>query len=90
MTGANVDSKDHYTANLTLFNCYVIPSPADSRRGIIQDTLYQMVEIMSRGGGVGMSLSALTPTLCLCQRRPWQIFRLGFLGWPIFLYYCAD
>ncbi|MBP9802334.1 adenosylcobalamin-dependent ribonucleoside-diphosphate reductase [Patescibacteria group bacterium] len=61
MTGANVDSKDHYTANLTLFNCYVIPSPADSRRGIIQDTLYQMVEIMSRGGGVGMSLSALRP-----------------------------
>ncbi|MCB9803007.1 adenosylcobalamin-dependent ribonucleoside-diphosphate reductase [Candidatus Nomurabacteria bacterium] len=61
MTGANVDTKDHYTANLTLFNCYVIPSPADSRRGIIQDTLYQMVEIMSRGGGVGMSLSALRP-----------------------------
>ena len=61
MTGANVDGKDHYTGNLTLFNCYVIPNPADSRRGIIQDTLYQMVEIMSRGGGVGMSLSALRP-----------------------------
>ena len=61
MTGANVDHHGNYTSNLTLFNCYVVPSPRDSRKGIIRDTLYQMVEIMSRGGGVGMSLSGLRP-----------------------------
>ncbi len=61
MTGANVDKDGKYTSNLTLFNCYVIPSPRDSRKAIIRDTLFQMVEVMSRGGGVGMSLSALRP-----------------------------
>ena len=45
---------------LTLFNCYVIPSPKDSRGGIM-DTLGQMTEIMSRGGGVGINLSSLRP-----------------------------
>src|SRR3990167_691099 len=45
---------------LTFYNCYVIPSPKDSRRGIL-DTLYQMTEIMSRGGGVGINLSSLRP-----------------------------
>ena len=61
MTGANVDQHGNYTSNLTLFNCYVIPSAKDSRRSIIRDSLYQMVEVMSRGGGVGISLSALRP-----------------------------
>ncbi len=61
MTGANVDQHGNYTSNLTLYNCYVIPSPRDSRKSIIRDTLFQMIEIMSRGGGVGMSLSALRP-----------------------------
>ncbi|MBT4349225.1 adenosylcobalamin-dependent ribonucleoside-diphosphate reductase [bacterium] len=61
MTGANVDQHGQYTSNLTLFNCYVVPSPLDSRKSIIRETLFQMVEIMSRGGGVGMSLSALRP-----------------------------
>jgi ribonucleoside-diphosphate reductase alpha chain len=45
---------------LTLFNCYVIPSPKDSRGGIM-DTLSQMTEIMSRGGGVGINISSLRP-----------------------------
>ena len=45
---------------LTFFNCYVVPSPKDSRRGIV-DTLSQMMEIMSRGGGVGINLSSLRP-----------------------------
>ena len=61
MTGANVDKHGEYTSNLTLFNCYVIPSPRDSRKKIVRDTLFQMIEIMSRGGGVGMSLSCLRP-----------------------------
>ena len=45
---------------LTLFNCYVIPSPHDSRTGIMA-TLTEMTEIMSRGGGVGINLSTLRP-----------------------------
>lgn len=45
---------------LTYYNCYVIPSPKDSRGGIIE-TLRQMTEIMSRGGGVGINVSSLRP-----------------------------
>jgi len=45
---------------LTLFNCYVLPSPRDSRQGIIE-TLGQMIEIMARGGGVGINVSTLRP-----------------------------
>ena len=45
---------------LTFYNCYVIPSPNDSRDGIIE-TLRQMTEIMSRGGGVGINISTLRP-----------------------------
>lgn len=45
---------------LTLFNCYVIPSPHDSRGGIME-TLTEMTEIMARGGGVGINLSSLRP-----------------------------
>ncbi|NQU98304.1 adenosylcobalamin-dependent ribonucleoside-diphosphate reductase [Candidatus Woesearchaeota archaeon] len=61
MTGANVDQYGRYTSNLTLYNCYVLPSPKDSRESIVKETLYQMTEIMSRGGGVGISLSTLRP-----------------------------
>lgn len=46
--------------DLTYYNCYVIPSPTDSREGIIK-TLGQMTEIMSRGGGVGINISTLRP-----------------------------
>lgn len=45
---------------VTYYNCFVIPSPRDSRDGIL-DTLKQMVEIMARGGGVGINLSSLRP-----------------------------
>ncbi len=54
LTGAGTDQ------NLTYYNCYVVPSPKDSRGGIMQ-TLTYMTEIMSRGGGVGMNLSTLRP-----------------------------
>ncbi|WP_068773762.1 adenosylcobalamin-dependent ribonucleoside-diphosphate reductase [Paenibacillus sp. FJAT-26967] len=53
---AGADASDE----LTLFNCYVIPSPHDSRGGIME-TLSEMTEIMSRGGGVGINLSSLRP-----------------------------
>lgn len=54
--------EDHsfISAGVVVSNCYVIPSPQDSRRGIV-DTLSQMMEIMSRGGGVGINLSSLRP-----------------------------
>lgn len=45
---------------LTFYNCFVIPSPADSRGGIF-DSVKLMVEIMARGGGVGVNLSSLRP-----------------------------
>ena len=46
--------------NLTFYNCFVLPSPKDCREGIIK-TLHEMIEIMSRGGGVGINLSSLRP-----------------------------
>lgn len=54
--------EDHsfVSAGVVVSNCYVIPSPKDSRGGIM-DTLTQMTEIMSRGGGVGINISSLRP-----------------------------
>jgi len=46
--------------SVTFYNCFVIPSPKDSRDGIIS-TLKNMVEIMARGGGVGINMSSLRP-----------------------------
>lgn len=43
---------------LSYYNCFVIPSPDDSRGGIMKSLEY-MAEIMSRGGGVGINLSTL-------------------------------
>ncbi|PIW36834.1 MAG: ribonucleoside-diphosphate reductase, adenosylcobalamin-dependent [Candidatus Kerfeldbacteria bacterium CG15_BIG_FIL_POST_REV_8_21_14_020_45_12] len=54
LSGAGAD------AELTFYNCYVIPSPDDSRGGIFE-SVRTMVEIMSRGGGVGVNLSSLRP-----------------------------
>lgn len=45
---------------VTFFNCYVIPSPEDSRGGIM-DNITKTVEIQSRAGGVGLNLSSLRP-----------------------------
>ena len=45
---------------VTYYNCFVIPSPEDSRHGIL-DNLKIMTEIMARGGGVGINLSSLRP-----------------------------
>lgn len=45
---------------VTYYNCFVLPSPEDSRGGIL-DNLGKMVEIMSRAGGVGINLSSLRP-----------------------------
>jgi ribonucleoside-diphosphate reductase alpha chain len=44
----------------TTLNCLVIPSPEDTRSGII-NTLQQVTEISARGGGLGFNLSTLRP-----------------------------
>src|SRR5579884_1936504 len=45
---------------VSLFNCFVVPSPEDSRAGVL-DNLKLVVEVMARGGGVGVNLSSLRP-----------------------------
>lgn len=45
---------------VTFFNCYVIPSPKDSRGGIME-SITHTVEMQARGGGVGLNLSSLRP-----------------------------
>jgi ribonucleotide reductase alpha subunit len=54
LTGAGTSHK------VTYYNCFCIPSPEDSREGIL-DTLKTMTEIMARGGGVGINFSSLRP-----------------------------
>jgi len=49
-----------YQNLLTAYNCYVLPSPGDSRLAIMQAAT-EMIEIMARGGGVGMNISSLRP-----------------------------
>lgn len=54
LTAAGTDQQ------LSYYNCYVLDLPRDSRGGILK-TLGEMTEIMSRGGGVGITLSSLRP-----------------------------
>ncbi|MFG6114365.1 vitamin B12-dependent ribonucleotide reductase [Halobacillus sp. MO56] len=56
--GANTD--------VTYFNCYVMPFVQDSREGI-SDHRKQVMEIMSRGGGVGTNGSTLRPRNALAR-----------------------
>ncbi|MCL6572475.1 MAG: vitamin B12-dependent ribonucleotide reductase [Bacillus sp. (in: Bacteria)] len=56
--GANTD--------VTFFNCYVMPFVPDSREGI-SDHRKQVMEIMSRGGGVGTNGSTLRPRNTLAR-----------------------
>jgi ribonucleoside-diphosphate reductase alpha chain len=46
--------------DVTYFNCYVMPYPQDSREGIGEHR-NKVMEIMSRGGGVGTNGSTLRP-----------------------------
>src|SRR5690625_2102909 len=52
--------------DVTYFNCYVMPYIADSREGI-SDHRKQVMEIMSRGGGVGTNGSTLRPRNTLAR-----------------------
>ncbi|MEI3606798.1 vitamin B12-dependent ribonucleotide reductase [Pseudogracilibacillus sp. SE30717A] len=51
---------------VTYFNCYVMPYVQDSREGI-SDHRKQVMEIMSRGGGVGTNGSTLRPRNTLAR-----------------------
>ncbi|MFD2045985.1 vitamin B12-dependent ribonucleotide reductase [Ornithinibacillus salinisoli] len=52
--------------DVTYFNCYVMPYIKDSREGI-SDHRKQVMEIMSRGGGVGTNGSTLRPRNTLAK-----------------------
>jgi len=54
--------EDHsfISAGVAISNCFVVPSPEDSRAGIM-DNVKTMIDIMARGGGVGVNLSTLRP-----------------------------
>lgn len=52
--------------DVTYFNCYVMPYVPDSREGIA-DHRAQVMEIMSRGGGVGTNGSTLRPRHTLAR-----------------------
>ncbi|PIC80987.1 ribonucleoside-diphosphate reductase, adenosylcobalamin-dependent [Sporosarcina sp. P18a] len=52
--------------DVTFFNCYVMPFVPDSREGI-SDHRKQVMEIMSRGGGVGTNGSTLRPRNTLAR-----------------------
>ena len=52
--------------DVTFFNCYVMPFFPDSREGI-SDHRKQVMEIMSRGGGVGTNGSTLRPRNTLAR-----------------------
>ncbi|WP_425357459.1 vitamin B12-dependent ribonucleotide reductase [Evansella cellulosilytica] len=52
--------------DVTYFNCYVMPFVADSREGISEHRK-QVMEIMSRGGGVGTNGSTLRPRNALAR-----------------------
>jgi len=52
--------------DVTYFNCYVMPFIPDSREGI-SDHRKEVMEIMSRGGGVGTNGSTLRPRNTLAR-----------------------
>lgn len=58
--GAGADTE------VTYFNCYVMPFVKDSREGISEHRK-QVMEIMSRGGGVGTNGSTLRPKNALAR-----------------------
>lgn len=52
--------------DVTYFNCYVMPFPKDSREGLAEHR-GKVMEIMSRGGGVGTNGSTLRPRNALAR-----------------------
>lgn len=58
--GGRILSGSGVAGQKTAYNCFVIPSPEDSRGGIMK-SVTTMAEIMARGGGVGVNISTLRP-----------------------------
>lgn len=52
--------------DVTYFNCFVMPAMSDSREGIAKHRS-EVIEIMSRGGGVGTNGSSLRPRNSLAK-----------------------
>lgn len=52
--------------NVTYFNCFIMPFPKDSREGLSEHR-GKVMEIMSRGGGVGTNGSTLRPRNALAR-----------------------
>lgn len=59
---AMLGAKEYFGKDLQLtpYNCFVLPSPKDSRDGIAE-LLKDMANTLARGGGVGTNLSTLRP-----------------------------
>lgn len=53
-------------SEVTLFNCFIMPHPKDSRGGLAKHR-EEVMEIMSRGGGVGTNGSTLRPRDALAR-----------------------
>jgi ribonucleoside-diphosphate reductase alpha chain len=65
-------------ADVTLFNCYVLPSPRDSRSGITEHA-GKITEVMARGGGVGTNISSLRPANAVVEGI--NGFSSGSISW---------
>ncbi len=80
MAAAGTDSQDPY------YNCYVLPSPEDSKKQLI-GSLAKMTEIMSHSGGVGMNISSIRPRNSYVKGA--NAKTKGVVAWSILFSYAA-
>ena len=64
---------------VTYFNCYVMPFVPDAVK-VLSEHRKKVMEIMSRGGGVGTNGSTLRPSNTLSKRSKWEIMRFCFMA----------
>ena len=80
MAAAGTDSQDPY------YNCYVLPSPEDSKKQLI-GSLAKMTEIMSHSGGVGMNISSIRPRNSYVKGADAKT--KGVVAWSLLFSYAA-